>query len=115
GAVIVAPEVAATVKVNDQGSTFGGGPLAMRALEATIEVIETERLPERARALGERIRAGLAGIRGVRGVRGMGLLLGIELEAKAADVRRRSSREGSSPERAACRACCGSCRRSSSA
>src|SRR5207249_2853928 len=37
GAVVVAPRVAATVKVGDQGSTFGGGPLAMAAMLATLE------------------------------------------------------------------------------
>ncbi len=86
GAVLVAPEVAATVQVGDQGSTFGGGPLAMAAMEATLDVIEREDLPASARRAGEQIRTHAADIHGVRGFRGLGLLLGIELDRPAAAV-----------------------------
>lgn len=86
GAVLVSPEVAATVKIGDQGSTFGGGPLAMAAMDATLGVIEREGLVERARIVGEELRERLAGVRGVRGTRGMGLLVGVELDRPAAPV-----------------------------
>jgi acetylornithine aminotransferase/acetylornithine/N-succinyldiaminopimelate aminotransferase len=88
GAVVVAPEIAATVNVGDQGSTFGGGPIAMAAMLATLETIEREDLVSNARAVGARLRARAAEIPGVVGVRGMGLLLGLELARPAAEVQR---------------------------
>ena len=39
GAVLVSDEIAATVKPEDYGTTFGGGPLACAAAEATVRVI----------------------------------------------------------------------------
>ncbi len=64
-------------------STFGGNPLACRAAIATLEVLEEERLPERAAAMGERFLARLHDLRRrypgvIRDVRGRGLLLGVE-------------------------------------
>ncbi len=86
GAVIVAPEVAETVRVGDQGSTFGGGPLAMAAMDATLATIEEEGLVGRAAAMGARLAAGAARVPGVREVRGRGLLLGLVLDRPAAEV-----------------------------
>ncbi len=64
-------------------STFGGNPLACRAAIATLEVLEGERLPERAAAMGERFLGRLHDLRRrypavIRDVRGRGLLLGVE-------------------------------------
>jgi ornithine--oxo-acid transaminase len=62
-------------------STFSENSLAMRAALATLEVLEEERLGERAQAAGARLRGGLEkALRGyemIAGVRGMGLLCGI--------------------------------------
>jgi putrescine aminotransferase len=72
-------------------STFSGNPLACAAVQATIDVIESEGILEQARNLGEGLLDGLrcaaAGYPVVRGVRGAGLLLGIEFgeEHEAAD------------------------------
>jgi len=88
GAVIVSPEIAAVVKVGDQGSTFGGGPLAVAAILATLETIEKEGLVLNARLRGEQIRALAKETPGVRAVRGMGLLLGLELDRKAGEVQK---------------------------
>jgi acetylornithine/succinyldiaminopimelate/putrescine aminotransferase len=44
GAVLVSEEIAATVKPEDYGTTFGGGPLACAAAEATTRVILEEGL-----------------------------------------------------------------------
>jgi putrescine aminotransferase len=70
-------------------STFGGSPLAMAAVIATIDVIERDGLLARAAALGDRLLAGLReaaspdphGV--VREIRGRGLLIGVELESPA--------------------------------
>jgi len=63
-------------------STFSENALAMRAGLATMEVLERERLGERAVAAGaylrERLRHALAGYEMVKEIRGMGLLNAIE-------------------------------------
>ncbi len=65
-------------------STFGENALAMRAGLATLEVLEGERLGERAGALGDALRRTLAERLGqfemVREVRGAGMLTGIEFQ-----------------------------------
>lgn len=86
GAVIARDEVAAKVKEGDQGTTFGGGPLACAAVEATLAVIEEERLVENAARRGAEIAKAAAGIPGVVGTRGRGLLLGIVLDRDAKEI-----------------------------
>ena len=62
-------------------------PPACAAVLATLEVLERERLPDRARTMGAtwmtRLRERTTG-RGVREVRGRGLMVGVELEGGAA-------------------------------
>jgi ornithine--oxo-acid transaminase len=63
-------------------STFSENGLSMRAGLATLEVLESERLGERAVSLGlymrDRLGAALSGFEMVKEVRGVGLLNGIE-------------------------------------
>ncbi len=63
-------------------STFSENSLSMRAGLATLQVLETERLGERARELGEelrnRLRKELRPFEMVKEVRGLGMLSGIE-------------------------------------
>jgi len=75
GACWARAEVAAAFVPGDHGSTFGGQPLAMSAVRATLDVMESEGVPERATAAGARLRAGLSRLPGVATVRGEGLLL----------------------------------------
>lgn len=89
GALLARDEVAAKVKEGDLGTTFGGGPLASAAVEATLSVIEDERLVENAARRGREISEGVARLPGVVGVRGRGLLLGIVLDRDAKGVVRR--------------------------
>ena len=84
GACLTTARVAANVKENDLGTTFGGGMLAMAAVEATLEAIEADGMLENARAIEGHLRARLAGAPRVAGVRGLGLLLGVEFEEKIA-------------------------------
>jgi acetylornithine aminotransferase/acetylornithine/N-succinyldiaminopimelate aminotransferase len=89
GAVVIAPRWAEQVKPNDQGTTFGGGPVAMAAMKATLEVIEDEGLVENARRMGERLTRDLTamvGMKGLKGVKGKGLLLGLEFDGPAKGV-----------------------------
>src|SRR5262249_13343932 len=62
-------------------STFGGNPVAARAALAVLDVLEDERLPERAADVGARLRGAVEslGKQDVVEVRGSGLLAGIEL------------------------------------
>jgi acetylornithine/succinyldiaminopimelate/putrescine aminotransferase len=82
----VAPGVAEKVQMNDQGSTFGGGPVAMAAMKATLEVIERESLVQNAARVGEVLFRKLRAVKKVKAVRGAGLLVGIELEVPASRV-----------------------------
>ncbi len=82
GAVLCSDAV--NVPTKSHTSTFGGNPLACAAALASLEVIEREKLPEKARILGEYFLEGLRTIRSerIREVRGLGLMLGIELKEK---------------------------------
>jgi 4-aminobutyrate aminotransferase-like enzyme len=64
-------------------STFGGNPMSTAAANATLEIIESENLPQNAERMGARLRDGLERLqrrhpRIVGDVRGMGLMQGIE-------------------------------------
>jgi ornithine--oxo-acid transaminase len=84
-AVLASREVMGVFEPGDHGSTFGGNPLACAVARRALEVLERDRLAERADRLGtafmERLRA-LHSPR-VREVRGRGLLIGIELTPEA--------------------------------
>ena len=84
GACWARAEVAAAFGPGDHGSTFGGQPLAMAAVRATLAVMEAEDVCAKARHAGSRLRAGLAGLPGVVSVRGAGLLLDAQLGAPTA-------------------------------
>jgi 4-aminobutyrate aminotransferase-like enzyme/Ser/Thr protein kinase RdoA (MazF antagonist) len=62
-------------------STFGGNPVACAAALAVLDVLEDERLIERAADTGAALRAGIAalGHDAIGDVRGVGLLTGVEL------------------------------------
>lgn len=80
GACIVSQKVSDNIKLNDLGTTFGGGMLAMAAVIATLEVIENENLIANAKNAEQHLRNALAGVEGVVAVRGKGCLLGIEFD-----------------------------------
>jgi acetylornithine/LysW-gamma-L-lysine aminotransferase len=83
GAVLCSDAI--TVPVKSHTSTFGGNPLACAAALASLEVIERESLPEKAKTLGKYFLERLRDMRSskIREVRGLGLMLGIELKEKA--------------------------------
>ena len=84
GAVLASDAMAETVEPGDQGSTFGGGMVAMAALDATLQTIQEEELMDRAPAIFDHIRDGLTGL--VTDVRGRGCLIGVELDGPAEPV-----------------------------
>lgn len=79
GACWARPEVASCFLPGDHGSTFGGQPLALSAVRATLDTMVELDVPARARARGAQLSAALSGLAGVQEVRGRGLLLGVVL------------------------------------
>jgi predicted acetylornithine/succinylornithine family transaminase len=95
GACWAREEVAEAFGLGDHGTTFGGQPLAMAAVRATLETMEAEQVPERARRAGGRLAEGLCAMAGIDRVRGRGLLLGAVLALPAApDVEAAALRRG---------------------
>ena len=66
-------------------ATFHGAPLACATAIATLDVLSADRLPARARRLGDRARqaltSALASVPGVGEVSGAGLMIGVELRS----------------------------------
>jgi 4-aminobutyrate aminotransferase / (S)-3-amino-2-methylpropionate transaminase / 5-aminovalerate transaminase len=81
------------------GGTYAGSPLACAAALAVLDVFEDEKLLDRSKAVGERLKAGLkamaAEFREIQDVRGLGSMVAIELfkngdlEQPDADLTRR--------------------------
>lgn len=69
----------------DHGSTFGGNPLACAVGLASLDVIESEKLPARARYAGARLTRGLRALASpaIEEIRGRGLLIGVQLGVPA--------------------------------
>ena len=81
GACVVGGRAKGVFKPGNHGSTFGGNPLAMTAVVATLDTIKEEGLLANATKVGQVIRDGLKAEigAGVKELRGMGLMMGVEL------------------------------------
>ncbi len=88
-AVLTSNEIMDVLKPGDHGSTFGGNPLAAAVGIAALEVLENEKLDERARELGEYFMKQLRLIESeyVKEVRGKGLLIGVEIKREYGSAR----------------------------
>lgn len=84
GACLATPLVAASFQPGDHATTFGGGPVQSAAALATLDVIESEGLVQRAKVAGERLSTGLRALFPEAEVRGRGLLVAVELNGDAA-------------------------------
>ncbi len=84
GAVLMTEALAATIKNGDLGTTFGGGPVASAALEATIDVIRDENLLENVRTNAAYLYNELQKLDFVEEVRGLGYLVGIKFKSDSA-------------------------------
>lgn len=84
GAVLATDAVAKAVELEDQGTTFGGGMLAMSAVKATLETLLAKALMPRATEIFEQIRVGIADL--PFHLRGRGCLMGIESEEAVAPL-----------------------------
>ena len=83
GACLVNESVAVRIKENDLGTTFGGGMIAMAAVNATLEAIENDRMLENVRTVEAYLRERLKEVEQVVNVRGKGFLLGLEFVTPA--------------------------------
>lgn len=86
GACLVSEKVAAHIKENDLGTTFGGGMIAMAAVTATLEAIEKDGLLENVKRVESHLRDRVTEIPQVKGVRGLGFLLGLEFAENSASI-----------------------------
>ncbi|MGH6611437.1 MAG: aspartate aminotransferase family protein [Burkholderiaceae bacterium] len=90
GACVAAGPAAGVFGPGNHGTTFGGGPLAMRAGIETLSIIENEGLMANAVAQGELIVGGLlrelASVKGITQIRGKGLMIGIELDRPCGEL-----------------------------
>ncbi|MGB2751273.1 MAG: aminotransferase class III-fold pyridoxal phosphate-dependent enzyme [Pyrinomonadaceae bacterium] len=89
GACLVKDSVAAHIKTNDLGTTFGGGMLAMAAVLATLEAIEDDDMIANSVSIEQHLRASLSGVTGVMAVHGKGCLLGIEFDEACGPVHKK--------------------------
>jgi acetylornithine/N-succinyldiaminopimelate aminotransferase len=88
GALVTGPRLADVFAPGDHGSTFAGGPLVASAAHAAFDVLSDPELLASVRALGERLRAGLAALPGAANVRGRGLMVAFDVEDAPGLVRR---------------------------
>ncbi|MCZ8131216.1 MAG: aminotransferase class III-fold pyridoxal phosphate-dependent enzyme [Steroidobacteraceae bacterium] len=86
-AMLLAPKVAAKLKVEDMGTTFGGGPMACAIVEVVLDIIESEGLLENVRRMSKLIRESCT-VGPVTGSQGAGFLLGLRTTRPAKEVQK---------------------------
>ena len=84
-ALMLSAPLAASLRPESLGTTFGGGPLACAAIEAVIEALESERLLEQVQHIGAYIRAQCL-VGPVTAHQGAGLLIGLRTRRPAKEV-----------------------------
>ena len=84
GACWAREDVADAFAPGDHGTTYGGQPVAMAAVRATLETMIDLDVPARAERASKRLVDGLRDLEGIESVRGRGLLLGAVLDAPRA-------------------------------
>jgi acetylornithine aminotransferase len=88
GACVVGGRAKGVFKPGNHGSTFGGNPLAMTALVATIDIVKEEKLLANSAKVGEQIINSIKTAVGsaVADVRGMGLMIGVEMKEPCGEL-----------------------------
>ena len=98
GAVVAGPKAAHIFGPGNHGTTFGGNPLAMRAGNETIRIMEEDGLLENAAKVGahlqQALRQAFEGLAGFKEVRGQGLMIGVELTRPCAVLTARAAERG---------------------
>jgi acetylornithine/N-succinyldiaminopimelate aminotransferase len=90
GSIMTSSKLSNFLSKGSHGTTFGGGPLACAAAKATLEVIEEENLIQKAKENGKYfiglLKEKTKKIEQVKEIRGVGLMIGVELTFKCANV-----------------------------
>jgi len=88
GAILLGPTAADAVTPSCHGTTFGGGPVVASVANAVFATLRDPELLAGVRSRGEHLREQLRQAAGSRlqDLRGRGLMLGVKLDAPAADV-----------------------------
>ena len=86
GAVLISPDIAPVRGM--LGTTFGGNHLACAAAIAVAEIIKDEKLIENAARVGEYLTRELRKMDQLKDVRGRGLMIGVDIEGDASELRR---------------------------
>lgn len=90
GAMLAKEYLREAFTAGSHGSTFGGNPVVTASIVATLEVMQEEKLPERAAKMGtylrDCLREALKDQPFVKDVRGMGLIVGIECDGPVAEL-----------------------------
>jgi len=87
GGVLISPVFEASFGL--LGTTFGGNHLACTAAIAVLDIIKVEHLLENAEKIGNYLMDELKKIPQIKEVRGLGLMIGIEFEQSAKEIRNR--------------------------
>lgn len=97
GACLARGKAAELFSPGHHASTFGGNPLACRVGCTVLDIMQRDRIPQRAAASGHRLLAALKLALGnhpeVVSVRGIGLMIGIELNGPCAELVGRAREE----------------------
>ncbi|WP_438727844.1 aspartate aminotransferase family protein [Parasphingorhabdus sp. DH2-15] len=88
GACLASEKAARGMTFGSHGSTYGGGPLAMAAGEAVLDVVDNPEFLEHVRTMGERLTAAMNQLIPNHGelfdhVRGVGLMLGLKMKVES--------------------------------
>jgi acetylornithine/N-succinyldiaminopimelate aminotransferase len=98
GACLAAGKATGTFKPGNHGSTFGGNPLACTASLATLNILEEDKLLERAEATGKFLLQGFSErvghLAGITAIRGQGLMIGIELDRPCGELVKQALDQG---------------------
>ncbi len=91
GAVLFGEKPLSVSRKGDQGSTFGGNPLACRAAKVMVEAVSTPDILQGVRSKGEMLQEGFAALKNryssiITQVRGVGLMWGVQVPNRAADI-----------------------------
>lgn len=86
GGILIHPKFEA--KHGMLGTTFGGNHLACAAALAVVEIMKEEDLLQNAKEIGDYLISELKSINGINEVRGRGLMIGVELDERHADIRK---------------------------
>lgn len=84
GACLANEKCAEVLDKGSHGSTFGGNPVCCAAAMAVLKTVTADGFLSEVQAKAKYIREKLSAMNGVKSVSGLGLMIGVELESKAA-------------------------------